>query len=58
MDMVGKLIKNPNVCLVHQMPFTLDAKGVAAAVEKVSLSSRGNLLYSNIDKQQSLKFSE
>lgn len=34
LDMVGKL-HNPKVALVHQMPFTTDQPGLAAAVEKV-----------------------
>lgn len=34
-DMVGKIMK-PNVGLVHQMPFTTDHIGFAAAIEKVS----------------------
>lgn len=33
-DMLTKLSK-PKVALVHQMPFTADQKGLAAAVEKV-----------------------
>lgn len=33
-DMVGKIMK-PNVGLVHQMPFTTDHIGFAAAIEKV-----------------------
>ena len=32
--MVAKL-QNPKIALVHQMPFTTDQKGLAAAVEKV-----------------------
>lgn len=35
LDMVAK-IQNPKCALVHQMPFTTDQKGLAAAVEKVS----------------------
>lgn len=34
MDMVAKM-HDPRVALVHQMPFTTDQKGLAAAVEKV-----------------------
>lgn len=34
LDMVAK-IQNPKCALVHQMPFTTDQKGLAAAVEKV-----------------------
>ena len=34
-DMVGK-INSPEVALVHQIPFTSDQKGLAAAVEKVN----------------------
>jgi len=33
-DMVSKL-NDPKVALVHQMPFTTDQEGLAAAVEKV-----------------------
>ena len=39
MDMVAKIQKNPKVALVHQMPFTVDVKGVAGAVEKVMNNS-------------------
>ena len=35
LDMVGKLA-DPKIGLVHQMPFTVDRKGLAATVEKVS----------------------
>ena len=38
LDMVGKL-NNPKVALVHQMPYTTDQAGLAAAVEKVKLKS-------------------
>ena len=34
-DMVVKL-QQPNVALVHQMPFSLQASGMASAIEKVS----------------------
>jgi len=34
LDMVSKL-DNPDVALVHQMPFTTDHSGFAHAVEKV-----------------------
>ncbi|KAK3098358.1 hypothetical protein FSP39_018738 [Pinctada imbricata] len=34
LDLVNKL-QPPNVALVHQMPFTTDAKGFAATVEKI-----------------------
>jgi hypothetical protein len=34
MDMVGKL-QNPKVGFVHQLPYTTDEPGFAAAVEKV-----------------------
>lgn len=40
-DMVAKL-QNPRVALVHQMPFTTDQSGLAAAVEKVSSSLSAN----------------
>jgi hypothetical protein len=36
MDMVAK-IQPANVALVHQMPFTTDQKGLAAAVEKARI---------------------
>lgn len=35
-DMVGKISK-PEVALVHQIPFTSDQPGLAAAIEKVHL---------------------
>ena len=38
MDMVGRL-HDPRVALVHQMPFTTDQPGIAAAVEKVSMGN-------------------
>ena len=34
LDMVSKL-NNPDVALVHQMPFTTDQPGFAHAIEKV-----------------------
>ena len=34
LDMVGRL-NHPRVALVHQMPYTTDQAGLAAAVEKV-----------------------
>jgi len=38
LDMVSKL-DNPDVALVHQMPFTTDHLGFAHAVEKVRVST-------------------
>ena len=35
LDMVGRL-NSPKVALVHQMPYTTDQAGLAAAVEKVT----------------------
>ena len=37
-DMVVKL-QQPNVALVHQMPFALQANGMASAIEKVSVAN-------------------
>lgn len=36
--MVAKMLQNPKVAIVHQVPFTTDQKGLAASVEKVIIT--------------------